>query len=649
MQKNWLLAVLCLVCSLLGTAQVMTLPLSQGGGHNTTQQPSPNRVQNTIVITDRTTNPFGFFDDFSGTKARLSERLWQLPTGVRITNTLAKLAPTQGVATFDGVGPNGLPYDTVGVGGGGCDTLTSQPINMAQWLAIIDPNATGVILSFFWQPGGLDQVLEPDRFDSLVLQTRVNNASPWISRWRTLGDTTKNFKYSSYELTGAEVSSAFQFRFINYGRRSGAFDIWHIDYVHLDLKLVGDRFNTRDSIYTDLAAGQAPRSLLREYYGVPYFHLRARGLDAVSDSIEAEAVNRAVGVAPNQPTGLAFDELTGQLLATFPNANFSSDLFLPNQERVKSRVYRRTFESLLIPNPPPLVQQARIKFLVLLGVSTQNLYTNNDTLVGYTDLRTEYALDDGSAELTRFVGGNGSRTAIKFRNYMRDTLRGIKLYIPPSTHYSAQDVQFRMVVYKRLSSNGLPAGDTILFAQIVSIPRNRVRLRAFADPESYWQTIPINRTAPLVIDTGTFYIGWSQFNGVENEVRAGWDVNSPFTGNFYYNTRGRWEQFKGAGTMMIRPMFRGENLPLSTVKNRFEARNSILLFPNPATNQVVVQGLKPASQLQLVNSLGQRVGTWSASTEQAMQLDLGHLPRGLYQLSIAEPNNARSIHKLILE
>ena len=205
-----------------------------------------------------------FLDDFSKDNIYPDAAFW-LDSNVFINRNLPIAPPTLGVATFDGVSKSGCPYDTTLTNPGAslsADTLTSKPIN----LSLLPSDS--VYFSFLWQAKGRGN--DPEQDDSLVLDFFNPTTKIWTNMWSkkgynpSLGDTT--FRLVIIPVTDtAFLKNAFQFRFRNKATVSGNVDHWHIDYVLLDKNR-----NMNDTIFDDVAFAYNSRSLLKNYYAMPW-------------------------------------------------------------------------------------------------------------------------------------------------------------------------------------------------------------------------------------------------------------------------------------------------------------------------------------------------------------------------------------------
>ena len=106
---------------------------------------------------------------------------------------------------------------------------------------------------------------------------------------------------------------------------------------------------------------------------------------------------------------------------------------------------------------------------------------------------------------------------------------------------------------------------------------------------------------------------------------------APGKGNFYY----RIKQFDKDGSF--------EYSQIRTVN--FTNVNTITVYPNPTRNLLQITGLQNNSVINLYDAGGRRV-LQTRSGQPIVQMQVGHLPAGIYQLSITRLNGERSFHKI---
>lgn len=76
------------------------------------------------------------------------------------------------------------------------------------------------------------------------------------------------------------------------------------------------------------------------------------------------------------------------------------------------------------------------------------------------------------------------------------------------------------------------------------------------------------------------------------------------------------------------------------------AEKSIQVFPNPTAGFVTIVA-NDIDEIQIVNALGQSVGTWKAFAHETTQLDLNELPNGHYFLRIQDSDGMLHIRPLL--
>ena len=119
-------------------------------------------------------------------------------------------------------------------------------------------------------------------------------------------------------------------------------------------------------------------------------------------------------------------------------------------------------------------------------------------------------------------------------------------------------------------------------------------------------------------------------------MAVGFDRNNPEAGQYIYfsNGAGTWNPYPpllAQGAPMLRPVF-GEEDPTST-NDMVGQNNFAQLYPNPAgdfLNFDMEGAIYENFHLQIINNLGQVIHSGILDS----QLEIGHLPKGIYYAKV---------------
>ena len=570
-----------------------------------------------------------FFDDFSLSKnGRASPELWLTTGGAFVNNTLPLNHPTINVVTFDGLNADGVPYsftDENREGPG--DTLTSQPINLVG-LAPKD----SLYLSFYWQARGLGEL--PDASDSLQLQFK-NRANQWRTVWVKRGGLAdNNFKQELIALRDeAFFGGSFQFRFQQFGRESGMFDTWHIDYVYLNANRTA-----RDRATKDLAVRQPVSSFLKRYSAMPLAQYLVSPRTETADTLTTEL--NSLFNQTRRPT-FFFTVKDAQT-----NKNFQASL-----ESGFIQVF--SFSSFLTKiKIQPLPDEVKnLKKLTLVSTFAFNTtdeqdppirgvdLTRNDTISGRTVFDDYYAYDDGSAELAAFNVKPLSKTAVQFILNKPDTVSGVRLNIVPIRKNIANQP---MTLQVWNSERGKPKSLLYQKSFRVSYP---------ADPRQGFVDFKFDFGVAV---KDTFYVGWLQIGN--DPLPVGLDKNTRSEDKIFTNEGQEWvsqaarrsdpNYLSVSGSLLIRPVLGSAPAPKILANEPTIAPPQLVVFPNP-TSGVVRWNSDKIQQIELLNLSGQLLQSHRIETFQN-ELELGKLPAGLYLLRLWDGQRSE-IQKIVIQ
>ena len=632
----------------------------------------------TSVSIAQTSLQLPFFDDFATSAARAGSEhpdstRWQPGSGVYINNTMGINQPTINIATFDGLQANGKPYvRNSPLEQDYTDTLASKPINLAG-LSVGD----NVYLSFYWQSKGLGelpdpgaiQILSPDtiqiqpgtplgpgqtyypgdptrviyidtlivqKADSLTLQFKDPNGV-WKTVWAKPGgqaDSTFNQAFVQvadpiYFYTG------FAFRFRTFGKRSGPFDTWHIDYIYLNKGR-----STNDKYIKDLAVRKALSPLLKRYTAMPLSQYKVKGAAEIADSVTTDINNLYTNFNLTHGSFKVYDQVSGTL--------FQNDSLFALVGALSSKRLSTKPASVVIANS---ATKALLSYEVDLQTSdNQNsifqrdplTLLRNDTISAVAALDNYYAYDDGAWEYAKQIRQQ-EQVAVRFALNKPDTIGSVRACIVPfTTDQTGQP--FVITIYS--NQNGKPS--VALYQESFSMQYPATR-NGFVDYK-------FTRT---VIVKDTFYVGYQQITSSDTTfLRLGFDVNSPFGANIFYNGGANWEQnlqpsapgkplssLQVQGAFMLRPVMGAKNA-IVTATTDPEPLAPLRTYPNP-TNGLIRWDNPKLTRLEVIMITGQTVLSLEPSHGQ-QTLDLSYLPDGLYLIRLFADQRT-VVQKLIIQ
>ena len=563
-----------------------------------------------------------FMDDFSYDGPFPSSDLW-LDENTFINNTMAIDPPSVGVATFDGLNANGIPY---GGDYGVSDIMTSTYIDLSV-------HQTEEVFLIYWlQRKGL--VDKPEPQDSMVLEFKTREGV-WqyiegfpgipVSQPNTINDP---FLFFRQPVTNEFKYDGFQFRFKNYSNRTGILDTWHLDYVRLDVIQV-------DSTFDDIAFTTPPRSILNNHRSMPFRHFKGRESIELRDTLQVGIFNLSRQGLTASPSVVTLTELNSNTELFGPGGVtlFNGDeANLPSGEPVRKAYALNSFPTdfsavwpdyFQIMSGPAFDNFERLEFEMTYEFSNTTqaegvgyeAVSENDRVTTTTIFDNYFAYDDGTAE-AGFIAQNGNSVAVKFTTAVDDSLRAIQFHFPhTSIDVSEQFFDLRIwldtpnsdPVYEQLD---LRPFYTDLFFDT---------LQGFT---TYTLINTIFENEPLFLPAGDFYVGWTQNTPCDGTqcIAVGYDKNSPNGKQFIWlNQGGDFNPLDSSllsfpsGALMIRPVL-GSTTPMATVSTEeaILSTDLITVYPNPAQDflQVQIQNNDfRMERFEIFNNLGQQVKT----------------------------------------
>ncbi len=599
-------------------AQLMPVPIVRQAAHS-------KKINYSARVQSLSAMPLPFWDDFSfnnpSHKDLLanypSDSLWQFGHSVWVNTGMGINPPTLKVATFDGIDSLGKPYSINNAYAKGiADRLTSRPLRMD----LIPVNRQdSVFIFFYYQYQGNGE--PPDAGDELSLWFK-NDSGTWIKVW-SVGEssTSDNTIFVPVKLFVGDSHyfyNGFQFRFQNYGRLSGPFDTWNLDYIYVSNGL--DQYAPHYSNFPDRAIATTMSSVFTQYQSIPVKHFLANpDAHIVSPSFvvtnQRSDLQQPVDFDANLTTTVRQNKVVTKTTVPFYSSPALAVVFGQPQLFAFNSAY--SFNGL-----NPSIDSIALKFDIQINTKDNIKKINSssgdyDTVVykgiefRYNDttstnfiLKDYYAYDDGAAEYAVTLTQPGISLAYEFDMLYAqpDTLVAVDIYFPHVGDESNQVVNLK--VWDKLAPKA----------------RDSLQLTIKRTENNKFIRVPLIQA---LLVQNKFFIGWRQNSNAT--IGVGFDKDSDSGSKIFYNTTGTWLQSTDLhGNLMIRPVFGKGNLNVTTAVEEIKT----LAYPNP--NRGVFYLPSSVQQLEVVNMTGQRVSFAQEGSFEQTQVTLSNPFPGLY-------------------
>jgi hypothetical protein len=639
-----------LVDVLPAVAQLKVHPLPRNSKASGTLKKS-NSSARTKALTPRS---LPFWDDFSftpvnDTSIALSnypvDSLWVNNYTVWVNSGMGINPPSLNVATFDGLDSAFLQYSELVLTNGLRDSLVSQGIKLDESeVSIAERNSVFLSFSYQWQGNGE----APDPLDYFSVEFK-NSAGGWEQILQIY--PKQSFVREAFYDTLVKVDgdrffhNTFQFRFRNYGRLSGPYDTWNLDYVYLNKNR-----NPTDTDFPDQAISTPLTSIIGKYQSIPYDHFFGSNVLSPPTYIVSNNLDEFTdlsyiteGTFRNYTDSSFIETFYSNLGGSDTSAinESGSGIIFPLEQRTVKLEYPpdASDPGQFDPNADSVWFKLKVKLFTgdtfdpKTGDFANDYDLNyqpidfrvNDTVSVSYFLKDYYAYDDGVAEYAAGLTQAGNRAAYLFEMVTaQDTLVGIDFYVPDYGLSANMTTDF----YVFSDDGGLPGN--VLYT-IPSFAIQRKGLNTF-------QRIRIPE--PILVNA-KFFIGWKA--PVGPTLKIGLDVSNNSGDKIFVNTNGTWVQNSDiSGSLMIRPVF-GSGEIITGIE---EESNPITIFPNPSEGDFYIRG--NFNDLHVTTVTGHPV---SFSVQKAgaddHRITLNNPSAGLYILRIQKDNYIKT-EKLVI-
>jgi hypothetical protein len=560
-----------------------------------------------------------FFDDFTGRSFFPSAKWWS-DNYAFINNTYSNQQITIGIATLDALDNGGKLYETATSEGFEADHLTSQPLNLNY------PSTDNIWLSFYYQPGGLGD--KPELKDSLTLQFFAPEESRWHSVWKA--DTSRQLKFKPVIIrieNSRYLKNGFKFRFVNWASLSsdikdpsmiGNCDHWNIDYVYLDKNR-----NAADTSLADVAFRAPLRSILKTHESMPWKQFRQVYLQEMGSAIPIHYRNNDI-ITRNVTRNFEIrDMFTNTVSHSFSAGAANVDPFT-NVDYNANLIY--TFNNSATDSA---------LFRITCYLKTDDFDPKgNDTLIYNQVFSNYFGYDDGSSEGGYGINGQGSRNAMaayRFKSYLQDTIRAIRICFNDS-YLNSNQRAFDLMIWD--DNNGLPGNVIYSTENVLVEPGDEINgFHTYILPDG-------------VMVNGIFYAGWRQRS--ETFLNAGFDVNTSNRGRQYYWLNGTWLQSQKEGSLMIRPVV---GAPIKTTSS--DDVNTVdpkicSIWPNPASEYINLNCSDLALSRSAFISIIDMQGRELMKVPYSERINISRIRPGIYTVIILSDGRRTGYFRLVI-
>jgi hypothetical protein len=567
-----------------------------------------------------------FWDDFSFADGIYpQDTLWENSKAVWITRGVGANAPSIYSATLDGVNENGNQYSPDLLQNGYRDTLTSRAIRLDEVPA---SQKARTYLSFYYQWQGNGEA--PENTDYFQLDYK-NADGVWVEQFRIYPKSyfDRTVFYDTAVAIGDDsfFHDNFQFRFLAYGRNSGAYDTWNIDYVYLNYNR-----DTSPLLHPDRALASELTSLFKQYRSIPLEHFKGYaefdtvkidvtnlswGRDVVDFSIRGYLTNYFQDGTHSSPGDVVLFDSIDFVVQALKRTTLTATPFIDTTQFDQNAIgidIRLKAEFNSEDDDDPTIDSLNIgRVNILEDSNDQIIRFHNDTISSLHHLRDFYAYDDGIAEHAVYLARPNNIAVVEYNQLTDgvDLLKGIDIYFPQYGITSTQTMDF--VVYFPNEANDLPRNEPALTIQDPTLTKDTItgfyRLKL--------QGLPVPKK---------FYIGWVAPS--IGKPKIGVDVSNDSGDKIFTRVNGVWSQNEDNhhSSIMIRPVF-GEGDPPVSVADEYT--ESIVVFPNPNRGEFFVNGRY--DQLSIINVNGQPIAFEKEQQSDKTKISFVSAP-GLYLL-----------------
>lgn len=604
-----------------------------------------------VVSRDEAVATLPFFDDFTQAGYFPDDSKWQ-KGNVFVNSGFPKMPVNYRAATLDLIDRHGKVYRNGSSNPFRADTLLSVRIRLDSLNNQKLTPADSLYLSFYYQPGGFGD--DPERDDSLVLKfgygynetvydTTIQDSvtvrkHTWRQMWAAEGQTYESFiaecdenQYFKKVMIPITDPCLFQedfyIMFFNYGTlpttmypndRSNM-DQWNVDFVYLDK----DRSIETDT-YPLVSFTNTSPTFLKRYRSMPYKHYANNPINEIENCFNMYLTNMDVNTHEVRYSCEVEDNNSDW------SYSYTSDPFYinqyPNVGVMKDSVVMGNFIY------PYNLNVDTTSFTIRHYVDVVDEHSGEvagDSIVVKQGFYNYFAYDDGTPEMGYGLVPNDTYFAAQFKVTQLDTVCGVQMLFN-RTFNDANFNFFDIVVWK--DNNGKP-GQVAYTLQNQRPIWDDSLLYAFSN-YTFNEVVKVN---------STFYVGIRQ--QYPKSINIGFDTSVDNHQYCFYDAGEGWKNTSFAGSLMIRPVMGSDAYFLDVDENQ-EAKNELVLYPNPANDMVRIDGIdaNSANEIVIFDIAGRAVKHYQYCNE----LNVSDLQNGAYMLRVVMNDGSSMTSKLLI-
>ena len=608
---------LILVVAQKGYTQLNIYPIQPAEGDGTKTKKEARTHSHTLTLP--------FWDDFSFSSGAPDTNLWQNAEHVFVNEGLAQNPPSLGVASFDGLDQTGQGYKPDQASTGKTDSLTSHPIDLSTLTV-----ASNVYISFFYQYAGFGE--NPDNSDSLRLEFKNQN-NQWVSVWPGSAELDRTGQFIQAIVQVDDPSffhDSFQFKFQSFGRQSGPFDVWNVDYVY-----VNEGRDENNTAYPDRAISTPLTSLLAEYTSVPYNHFNTDQLSQMSLTFYSLDTIGDKNQPFNYKLISVFDYYQDNVHSKFYPDTIRIDApapFIP-QEYFSLTVDHNLSDSYF----DPAYDSIRLELILAIDAGDNDPlgdynsevfapidFRHNDTTRTSLLLSNYYAYDDGGAESA--AGLNTSDDKLVYRydmvQNMTDTVVAFDIYFP----YIGTEPTGKAIELLVMTAESGEPGE-VLHQENIYISRTP-GINSFTRYD-------LKKSVKV---TDSFFIGYRQrYSG---DLGVGLDKNNNSGDKIYFNLDGTWQQNTTVeGSLMMRPVFgAADSIVVGTDPDH---DYTLKVYPNPSSGVFRINGKFTELKVYDLRGVSKNFSLFFENDEAILSLE--NQADGVYILRLVNNNISKTL------